>query len=362
MTTDFLIPRIILMVISILMIIILVKVRNSNRIGNQFFVIIVLFWSSVFTVSLNPDVISMIIESSSLENRAQFLLIITIPIIIYLLYSQIIKNKNLSLNFRKVIRQIAISNFIRKIKNLKFNSLDLVIVIAAKDEEQTIGKVIDKVISLNLSINYKILVVNDGSTDKTETIAEEKGAIVINHFYNLGLGAAVKTGIIASYLLKPKVIINLDADEQHNPKYIPNILTEIKNGAELVYCSRFYDKNNYRTSKVRLAGNKFYNRLVNKLGNLSLTDVTSGYRGIKYEKLSDIFFTSETNFASELALRASKNKLKISEIPVEMSIRSHGQSQFFKLEKFLIYNINALIQIINAYFKHENLSDYELSV
>ena len=86
MTTDFLIPRIILMVISILMIIILVKVRNSNRIGNQFFVIIVLFWSSVFTVSLNPDVISMIIESSSLENRAQFLLIITIPIIIYLLY------------------------------------------------------------------------------------------------------------------------------------------------------------------------------------------------------------------------------------------------------------------------------------
>ena len=137
MTTDFLIPRIILMVISILMIIILVKVRNSNRIGNQFFVIIVLFWSSVFTVSLNPDVISMIIESSSLENRAQFLLIITIPIIIYLLYSQIIKNKNLSLNFRKVVRQIAISNFIRKIKNLKFGSLDLVIVITAKNEEQT---------------------------------------------------------------------------------------------------------------------------------------------------------------------------------------------------------------------------------
>ena len=349
------------MFISTIMVLLLIKVRYSNRIGNQFFVIVILFWLIIFIVSFNPDIIGIIIESSSLENRAQFLLMITIPIVIYLLYSQVVKNKNLSLNFRKVIRQLAISNFSRKIKNLEFDSLYLVIVMAAKNEEKTIGEVIKKIKSLQLTIQYKIIVINDGSSDKTEKIAEDSGAIVINHFYNLGLGAAIKTGFIASYLLKPKVIINLDADDQHDPKHIPKILDEIKNGADMVYCSRFQNKNNYKTSTVRLAGNKFYNQLVNKLGHLTLTDVTSGYRGIRYEKLKDIFFTSETNFAIELALRAAKNRLNIVEIPVEMSNRLYGQSQFFRLEKFFIYNINAIIQIFNSYFKHEHISDYEIS-
>lgn len=359
MTADFIIPRIILMSISILMIILLTKVRYSNRVGNPFFVIVLLFWIIVFIVSLNPDIINTLIESSSLENRAQFLLILTIPITVYLLYFQIVRNKSLSLNFRKTVRKIAISNFSGKITN-ELNSLDLVIVIAAKNEEKTIGSVIEKIKSLQLPVSYEIIVINDGSTDKTEIIAENAGALVINHFFNLGLGAAIKTGFIASYLLKPKVIINLDADGQHDPKFIPQIFDEIKNGADIVYCSRFYDKNNYQTSKVRLVGNKFYNQLVNKLGNLDLTDVTSGYRGVRYEKLSDIFFVSETNFAIELCLRAAKNKLKIVEIPVDMSSRLHGQSQFFKLEKFLIYNINALIQITNSYLKHENISDYNI--
>lgn len=359
MTIDFLIPRLVLISISIVMIIILTKIRFSNRIGNPFFVIVLSFWIVIFVVSLYPDIISLIIESSSLENRAQFLLMITIPIVVYLLYSQTIKNKHLSLNFRNIIRQIAISNFSRQIKDLKLNSLDLIILIAAKNEEKTIGNVIDKIKLLNLTETYRIIVINDGSSDDTENIAENSGAIVINHFHNLGLGAAIKTGFIISYLLKPKIIINLDADDQHDPKYIPQILDKLKNGADMVYCSRFYNKNNYQTSTVRLAGNKFYNKLVNKLGHLSLTDVTSGYRGIRHEKLTDIFFISETNFAIELALRAARNKLNIVEIPVEMSSRQYGQSQFFKLEKFLIYNINAIIQIFNSYFKYDNISNYE---
>ena len=340
------------------MTLILIKVWHSNRIGNQFFIIIVLFWAVIFIIALNPDLISLIIESTSLENRAQFLLIMAIPIIIYLLYSQTIQNKNLSVNFRHGIRQIAISNFSRYIDSLELATLDLVIVIAAKNEEKTIGQVIQKIKLLDMTINYKILVINDGSSDKTENIAKESGAIVLNHFYNLGLGAAIKTGFIASYLLKPKIIINLDADDQHDPKYIPKIIDEIENGADLVYCSRFHHKNNYKTSTVRLAGNKFYNRIVNGLSHLTLTDVTSGYRGVRYEKLKDIFFVSETNFAIELALRAAKNRLKIVEIPVDMNSRLYGQSQFYKLERFFTYNINVIFQIFNSSFKHEDISDY----
>jgi len=353
MVEEFIAARIVLVITSIIMIIVLTKIRLHNRIGNQFFIIVVLFWFGIFTVALNPNIIDIVLNSTSLENRSQFLLIISIPLVVYLLYQQTVKNKNLSFNFRKVIREIALSNFKKNIQDLPDEKIELVIVIAAKNESDIIGSVIDKIQELKLELRYKILVINDGSSDDNEAIAEKKGVFVVSHLYNLGIGAAIKTGFFASRFLKPMMIINIDGDGQHDPKYIPQIILKINEGADLVYASRFSQKNSYQTSKVRLAGNKFYNNLVNKIGNLSLSDVTSGYRGIRYEKLNSILFISETNFAIELALRASKNHLKIVEIPTVMITRKFGQSQFYRLEKFVVYNFNAIVQIFNAYRRTE---------
>jgi len=357
MVTEFYEARIILIIISMVMIIGLTKIKLQDRLGTQFFIVVILFWFGVFVVALAPNIIDIILNFTFLENRAQFLLLISIPIIIYLLYQQSVKNKNLSLNFRKVVRDIALVNFKKNIQILSDEKIELLIIIAAKNESDTIGSVIDKIQELKLELSYKILVINDGSSDNTESIAEKKGAIILSHFYNLGIGAAIKSGFFASQFLKPKMIINIDGDGQHDPKSIPQIILKINEGADLVYASRFTQKNSYQTSKIRLVGNKFYNNLVNKIGNLSLSDVTSGYRGIRFEKLESILFISETNFAIELALRASKNHLKIVEIPTIMTTRNFGQSQFHRLEKFMVYNFNAVVQIFNAYMRTETLPD-----
>ena len=103
-------------------------------------------------------------------------------------------------------------------------------------------------------------------------------------------------------------------------------------------------------------GNKFYTKLVNNLGGISLTDVTTGYRGIKYQKIPKIFFKAETNFSIELALRAGRSGLKIKDIPAETMPREFGQSQFHRLENFIIYNFNAFKQILNAYFTHPKMN------
>jgi len=222
----------------------------------------------------------------------------------------------------------------------------------AKNEEGTIGSVIDKIRSLSLPLTFQIIVVNDGSTDKTQSISENKGALVVSHYFNLGIGAVVKTGFLAARLLKPEIVINIDGDGQHDPKYIPEIISKIKDSdVDLVYASRFAKESDYKTNVVRSVGNRFYTRLVNRLGKISLTDVTSGYRGMRFDKLDSIFFRSESNFAIELALRAGRAGLKITEIPTIAETREFGMSQFYKIERFFLYNINAMRQIFDALFR-----------
>jgi len=336
MVTEIIIARLALVVISILMIFVIIRLKKKGRIGNQLFWPVIIFWAIVLTVATEPSVIDRLMNTTALGNNAQFLLILAVGFIIYLLLIQVRRSENVSLDLHKVVRNIAISNFKQNLKNTE--KADVIIVICAKNEGKTIGHVIDSINSQDLPFSYKILVVNDGSTDDTSQIAKEKGAYVINHVYNLGLGGAIKTGFIISKIFNPNIIINIDADGQHDPKYIPKIVSKLQNGeTDLVYASRFTNESNYDSSTVKLVGNKFYTNLVRRITKFPFTDVTSGYRGIKSHKLDSIFFVSEGNFAIELAIRASRNGLKIEEIPTDAKIRTKGQSQFHRLERFFFF-------------------------
>lgn len=355
------ISKISLLIISLVIIVILVKIRILGRVGNKFFVVMIVFWSLVISISLNPNILDSVINSTGLDNRAQFLLIVSIGIIIYTLYSQAVKNKNVSSNFYLLIRKTAIDNFRREFKDAIKESIDVLIVITAKNEEKTIGKVIDSIKSLKLSFSYNILVVNDGSSDDTERISRSKNVLVINHIFNLGIGGATKTGFYVAKVLEPKIIVNIDADGQHDPIFIPQIVSKIRDeGMDMVYGSRFCKDMKYKTTMIRLVGNKFYTKLINRITGLSLTDINTGYRAVSFKKLDLIFFFSETNFAIELAIRAAKNGLNITEIPTLSIARVYGQSQFHNIEKFFIYNINAQKQIFNANYRKKTPIEKEI--
>ena len=356
MADEFLVPKIILLIVSASIIGLLSIARLQNRTGNQFYIIMMIFWSGVFLIALRPSLLDSVLNSTGLVNRAQFLFSVSLIIILYLLFTQTVRSKTSSSNLNRVIRKLALSNFQKEINVNNNENIDLIIIIVAKNEENTIGMVIDKIHLLNLPLKYKIIVINDGSTDKTQQIAESKGALIVSHFYNLGIGAVIKTGFIATKLLKPKMVINIDGDGQHDPKYIPEIISMLKDGnADLVYASRFTKDGNYKTTMVRSFGNRFYTRIINKIGKISLTDVTSGYRGIRFDKLDSIFFVAESNFAIELALRAGRAGLKIMEIPSFAETRDFGFSQFHKIEKFFLYNFNAISQIFNALFRKPDI-------
>jgi glycosyltransferase involved in cell wall biosynthesis len=104
------------------------------------------------------------------------------------------------------------------------------VILPAKNESAAIGQTILKLKSLN--IVDEIIVVNDGSTDPTETVALQAGAIVITHPYSKGNGAAIKTGAREA---KGNILIFMDADGQHDPQDIPRLLEKIGQGYDLLW-------------------------------------------------------------------------------------------------------------------------------
>src|SRR6056297_736822 len=111
--------------------------------------------------------------------------------------------------------------------------MKLSIIIPAKNEAASIGEVVGKIRSDFPTA--EIIVVDDGSTDKTAVFAEERGAKVISHPQSLGNGAAVKAGARAA---EGEILVFLDADGQHDPADIPRLLEKLDEGYDMVVGAR----------------------------------------------------------------------------------------------------------------------------
>lgn len=106
--------------------------------------------------------------------------------------------------------------------------MKLVVIIPAYNEERTIGDVIKSIPNVNERISKtEVIVVNDGSKDRTKEVAEENGARVVSHSSNKGVGMAFRTGIEEALKRKADIIVNVDADGQFNPSDIPKLIGDV---------------------------------------------------------------------------------------------------------------------------------------
>src|SRR6185436_12348865 len=162
----------------------------------------------------------------------------------------------------------------------------LVVLIPALNEAKTIGQVIDAIPKQISGITtIATLVVNDGSTDSTKSIAESKGATVINHQHPQGVGAAFHSGIRQALIMGPDIIVNVDADGQFNPQDIPQLITPIlREEADFTTATRFAN-NEFMPAMpaIKKWGNKWVTRMVNTITGESFTDVSCGFRAYSRE-------------------------------------------------------------------------------
>jgi len=190
------------------------------------------------------------------------------------------------------------------------------VVIPAYNEDVTIKQVIYRI--READPDFYVIVVNDGSEDRTRERALETGAEVLTHVINRGVGAAVITGIIRALEMDADIIVTIDADLQHNPRTIQTIIDPIlKNEADVVLGSRFLRKKDLEEMPfIKKVGNQILTRFINLLAGLNVTDSQSGLRAFTNEIIKDVSLVCDGYGSnSELILELSK-RAKFKEVPV----------------------------------------------
>ncbi|MGD2249940.1 MAG: glycosyltransferase family 2 protein [Candidatus Methanofastidiosia archaeon] len=202
--------------------------------------------------------------------------------------------------------------------------MKVVVTITAYNEAKVIKSVLD-----DIPDSMDIIVVDDGSTDKTAEIAQKCGAKVVKHPFNLGQGAAVVTGFKAALQGDYDVIVEMDGDGQHDPHEIHKFLDKIVKGTSDFVVGSRYLGSTYKAPLYRRMGIPFFTYLVNMITDYNLTDSMCGFRVFTAEGLQKFCYglnQSRQYMAPEIFIKASRCGLTVEEIPVHIVERPHGRS------------------------------------
>ncbi|MCF8069378.1 MAG: glycosyltransferase family 2 protein [Desulfobacterales bacterium] len=200
------------------------------------------------------------------------------------------------------------------------NKFKISVIIPAFNEAETIGTLVETIHQENPS--YQIIVIDDGSKDDTARIAEEAGATVFSHPYNIGNGAAVKKGIRVA---DGDILVFMDADGQHTPEEIEKLI-EFFPEYDMVVGAR--TGRGQQASFGRSIGNNFYNKLASYVTKFEVEDLTSGFRAIKAEVAENLLYLLPNTYSypTTSTLCVLRSGLSVKYVPIEIQKRSTGKS------------------------------------
>jgi len=204
------------------------------------------------------------------------------------------------------------------------SSRRVLIVMPALNESASVATVIDQV--KQCLPEADLLVVDDGSVDETARLAREAGAEVARLAVNLGVGGAMRTGFRYAAARGYDVVVQVDADGQHDPEELDALLRGLED-ADIVIGSRFAGKGAYKASGPRKYAMVVLSLVFSRLAKTKLTDVTSGFKamGPKAIKLFAGYYPAEyLGDTVESLVMAIRAKMVIKEIPVIMRERAGG--------------------------------------
>ncbi|MBW1847980.1 MAG: glycosyltransferase family 2 protein [Deltaproteobacteria bacterium] len=200
------------------------------------------------------------------------------------------------------------------------NNKKVSIIIPAYNEGRSIRDLVVR--ARDLYPEFEIIVVNDGSKDNTASMAKDAGAIVCEHPYNIGNGAAIKSGI---RMASGDVFVFMDGDAQHNPEDIGRLLENIPE-FDMVVGARSISS---QASLGRALGNKLYNWFASYVAKFTIKDLTSGFRAVKSDIAKNFLYLLPNTYSypTTLTLGILRNGRSIKYIPIQVSKRKMGKSK-----------------------------------
>ena len=195
----------------------------------------------------------------------------------------------------------------------------LAVVVPAKDEEATVGELLDRLAGVRVSgCELFAIVVDDGSTDRTGELARGRGALVVRHPQNRGLGAAVRTGLRAAVEEGADLVAYLDADLEYRPEDVPRLVEPVLAGrADYVLGSRFLggDRGVRGMRLYRRAGNHLFTLLLVVLTRRWMTDGQTGARAFSREAAASVEIVHDYNHAQVVTLDLLRKGFVLEELP-----------------------------------------------
>jgi len=236
------------------------------------------------------------------------------------------------------------------------NRKNTLVAIPAFNEQENIGNV---ALCVKKEFpTFDVLVIDDGSTDKTKTEALNTGVKVISFPFHIGGTAAVLTSYMVALKHGYEYLVKIDGDGQHKPEDIERVLQPlIDDEADISLGSRYLENNDQEEndSIIKIVGRVFSSTIINHLTkNVEISDITSGLRAWNRRALEILIHTyfNEDSLPDDSilwpveTLIVSNKSLRIKEIPIEVLPRVYGKSKSFSLRKMVGYPIRLIILLI----------------
>ena len=228
--------------------------------------------------------------------------------------------------------------------------LSKIAIVPALNEERSIAGVIAEIRAADPE--FDVIVIDDGSTDRTSAIAAESGAHVITLPFNLGIGGAVQTGYQYARDHDFDLAVQVDGDGQHDPAEIGKLLEPIFDGrADMVVGTRFAEGGGYRGTRLRRIGIHLFAAIVSLMVRARVTDTTSGFRAVNRKAIRLFAADYPHDYPEvEATVLLARHRLKMVEVPVQMRVRETGNSSITAFQS-VYYMVKVLLALFIGLFR-----------
>jgi glycosyltransferase involved in cell wall biosynthesis len=234
---------------------------------------------------------------------------------------------------------------------VRLRELRRVAIVPALNEELTVPRVIDELRAFDPGLD--IVVVDDGSVDRTAAVAAEKGALVLRLPFNLGIGGAVQTGFRYAFENDYDVAVRVDGDGQHDPSQLGRVLEPVLRGdADIAVGSRFAGgEDGYRSSRTRRLGIRLLAWVVSSIVGQRVTDTTSGFQALDRRGIALFARDYPHDYPEvEATVMVFRHRLTLCEVPVTMRERGGGRSSITTVRS-IYYMVKVLLAIFVGMFR-----------